>query len=113
MAHRAALSRVPEIPEASLPEREDVQLVSVQTMRPDAGSPETVDGNEGRLGVPDSADAPVTLKVDFWYDREPDVDPGHLPPWLAAAVLQRASELMYDMAEADWEEATDEEEEEE
>lgn len=57
-----------------------------------------------------SVTEPVVLKVTFWHDREPDVLFEPLPPWLAAAVLQRASELAYDMAEADWEEAhTDEE----
>ena len=65
------------------------------------------------MGVSDSAEAPVTLKVDFWTDREPDVSFEPLPPWLAAAVLQRASELAYDMAEVEWEEAHTQEEDEE
>jgi len=85
-------------------------VVSVQTMRPDADSPEA---ERGGMGVSDGAEAPVTIKVDFWQDREPDVTFEPLPPWLAAAVLQRASELAYDMAESDWEEAHTEEEEEE
>ena len=88
-------------------------MVRLHAMRPDADSPEAADGLGDGVELSSSAEAPVTLKVDFWNDREPDVFFSPLPPWLAAAVLQRASELAYDMAESDWEEAHTEEEEEE
>ena len=90
-----------------------MQLVRLRTMRSNAGGPQPDHGLEGGMGVSDSAEAPVTLKVDFWTDREPDVSFEPLPPWLAAAVLQRASELAYDMAEVEWEEAHTQEEDEE
>jgi len=102
---------MPQAPPEALSNGANLYMVRVLTLRSDADSPEADSGLNDGVDLPSGAEAPVTLKVDFWQDREPDVTFDPLPPWLAAAVLQRASELAYDMAEAEWEEAhTDPEE---
>ena len=109
------MPRVQEASETTLPDRPDVYMVRVQAMWSDTGGTEAAHGGQ-RMAVPDGespAVAPVEIRVLFWMDREPDIESSPLPPWLSAAVLARASELMYDMAEVDWQETNEEEEEEE